>query len=327
MARIDDLRLMTKVAHLYYERGLGQQEIASRLHLSQSNVSRLLKRALQEQIVRITVSASQNVYTDLEDALETMYGLPEAIVVESSEDENDLLSALGSAAAYWLETTLEPGEIIGISSWSSALLAMVNAMHPFQHASGIRVVQILGGVGNPSAEVHAMQLTRRFSSLVQGEGIFLTAPGVASSPEARAAFLQDPFVSSTVALFEQISLALVGIGSVEPSALLASSGNVFSLAELQMLREQGAVGDICLHFFNEQGVPLETPLNERVIGISVEQLRRVKRAVGVAGGTRKQAAIRGALIGHWINVLVTDCQTARWLIDRQPGVEENAVYD
>jgi DNA-binding transcriptional regulator LsrR (DeoR family) len=321
MTRIDDMRLMTKVAHLYYERDLSQQEIAARLRLSQSNVSRLLKRALQEKIVRITVSTSQSIYTELEDALESMYGLQEAIIVESSDDENDLLSALGAAAAYWLETTLTPGEIIGISSWSSALLAMVNAMNPFPRASGAQVVQILGGVGNPSAEVHALQLTRRLSSLVQGESVFLTAPGVASSPQARTAFLQEPFVHSTMALFDQISLVLVGIGSIEPSSLLASSGNVFSLDELQMLRDQGAVGDICLHFFDAYGALVETLLNERVISISVEQLRRVKRAVGVAGGVRKRAAIRGALLGHWINVLITDYQMAQWLVENRPGDE------
>jgi DNA-binding transcriptional regulator LsrR (DeoR family) len=322
MTRIDDLRLMTKVAHLYYERSLSQQEIAARLHLSQSNVSRLLKRALQEKIVRITINAAQNVYTELEDALENAYALQEAIIVESSEGENEqeLLPVLGAAAAYWLETTLSAGEVIGISSWSSALLAMVNALSPFPRASGIKVVQILGGVGNPSAEVHALQLTRRLSSLVQGESMFLTAPGVASSPEARLVLLQDPFVSSTIALFEQITLALVGIGSIEPSALLASSGNVFSLAELQTLRSAGAVGDICLRFFNAYGDLVATSLNDRVIGISAEQLRQVRRSVGVAGGIRKRAAIRGALLGQWINVLITDYQTARWLVDNAPGV-------
>ena len=315
MARIDDLRLMTKVAHLYYEQELSQSEIATKLNLSQANVSRLLKRALQEQIVRITVSPPYNVYTDLEEELEKKYTLNEAIVVDSSEDgsEGQLLHAIGAAAAFWLESTLEPGEVIGISSWSASLLAMVNAMYPLPRPSGVKVVQTLGGIGNPTAEVHATQLTQRLSSLVQGEAVFLPAPGVISSPDARTIFFEDPFVRNAVALFDCISLALVGIGALEPSALLASSGNIFSEEELNTLRKAGAVGDISLRFFDAQGTPVVTPLNERVIGISLEQLQHAKRSVGIAGGVRKRAAIHGALMGHWINVLITDYHTAKWL--------------
>jgi DNA-binding transcriptional regulator LsrR (DeoR family) len=109
----------------------------------------------------------------------------------------------------------------------------------------------------------------------------------------------------------------VGIGSVEPSRLLASSGNVFSPEELNTLRAQGAVGDVCLRFFDSSGLPVITPHNDRVIGMSLEQLRQVRRTVGIAGGERKLAAIRGALEGGWINVLITDRFTAEKLI---PGV-------
>jgi DNA-binding transcriptional regulator LsrR (DeoR family) len=321
MARIDDLRLMARVASLYYERGLSQVEIAERLQLSQSNVSRLLKRAQQEQIVRITVSMPRGVYTDLEDQLETLYGLKEAVVADCPEDASaeQMLQAIGGAAAFWLESRLKPGEIVGISSWSASLLAMVDAMHPLAQPSRAQVVQILGGIGNPAAEVHATQLTRRLAELVHGEAVFLPAPGVVSSPEARRVFFDDPFVCEAVGLFERVTLALVGIGAVEPSALLASSGNIFALEELHMLREHGAVGDIVLRFFDGQGRPVVTPLDERVIGMRLDQLQRVKYAVGVAGGARKLAAIRGALAGRWINVLITDHITARALVQQPEG--------
>jgi DNA-binding transcriptional regulator LsrR (DeoR family) len=96
--------------------------------------------------------------------------------------------------------------------------------------------------------------------------------------------------------------------------MLAGSGNVFSAQELDLLRLKGAVGDICLHFLDAHGTPLQTPLNERVIGIDLFQLRKVKRAVGVAGGARKVAAIRGVLEGKWINILITDRFTAARLL-------------
>ncbi|HDQ70774.1 MAG TPA: sugar-binding transcriptional regulator, partial [Chloroflexi bacterium] len=110
------------------------------------------------------------------------------------------------------------------------------------------------------------------------------------------------------------TLALVGIGTVEPSPLLASSGNIFSDEELATLRENGAVGDILYRFYDAEGNPVQTPLAERVTGMDHEQLRRVKRVVGIAGGARKFDAIRGALNGKLINVLITDRFTAERLV-------------
>lgn len=316
MARSDELRLMAKIARLYYDRGVRQAVIAEQLDLSQATVSRLLKRAHDEQIVRITVSVPHGAFTEYEEALESAYGLKEAIVVETGEDDEQLQRALGAAAAYYLETTLKSGDVIGISSWSATLLATVDAMHPLPRSVSAQVVQILGGVGNPGAETHAAHLTRRMASLTHGEATFLSAPGIAATAEMARIYLDDRYVRPAVERFEQVSVALVGIGALEPSRLLASSGNIFSADELELLRQRGTVGDICLRFFDQAGVPVVTPLDERVIGMDLQQLQNAPRSVGIAGGRRKLHAIRGALAGGWINVLITDSGTAGALVEQ-----------
>lgn len=316
MARLEELRQMVKVAHLYHVVGLNQKEIARRLDLSQATISRLLKRASAERIVRTTVSMPPGVYSHLEEALCQAYELRDAIVVDSLEsyDEVEIQQNLGAAAAYYIESTLGKNEVVGISSWSATLLAMVDAMHPLSHTTNPQVVQILGGIGHPDAELHAARLTDRFAKLVNGTAKFLSAPGVVGSPETRDILLADPFVRESLSLFDHVTLALVGIGSVRPSQLLASSGNIFSEAELDQLYKGGAVGDICLRFFDTNGEPVITPLNDRVIGMPLEKLRHVERTVGIAGGRRKHAAIRGALAGRWVNVLITDRLTAESLL-------------
>jgi DNA-binding transcriptional regulator LsrR (DeoR family) len=314
VARTDELRLMARVARLYYEHGVRQADIAAQLDLSQTTVSRLLKRAHDEQIVRISVSVPQGAHTELEEQLQAAYGLKDAIVVDAGQDDEGILRALGAAAAYYVETTLKPGEVVGLSSWSATLLAMVDAMHPLPRSSSVQVVQILGGVGSPAAEAHAAHLTRRMAMLTRGDATFLSAPGVAGSAETARVYREDPFVREAMNVFERVTLALVGIGALEPSKLLASSGNRFSQAELDLLRERGAVGDICLRFFDAAGAPVVTPLDRRVIGMTLEQLQRVPRSVGIAGGRRKLAAIRSALAGRWVNVLITDRHTAAALL-------------
>lgn len=314
MARIDELRLMAKIAKMYYSQGLRQQDICERLSIHQSTVSRVLKRAEKEGIVRINVSLPAGTHTEIEEALQTRFGIDEAIVVDCVDDEDQIARDLGAAAAFYLENTLKANDTIGISSWSAALLAMVNAMHPSQRWKGVRVVQILGGVGNPNAHVHAAHMTRRLADVIGGTPFLLAAPGITGSSEARKVLLKDRFVKEVFDLFSSITIALVGIGTTVPSRGLASSGNVFSPKELKQLSDKGAVGDICLRFFDSTGASIVTELAERVISIELSELRRVRRVVGVAGGKRKVQAIHGALAGRLINVLITDVRAAEDLL-------------
>jgi DNA-binding transcriptional regulator LsrR (DeoR family) len=318
MARIDELRLMAKVARMYHTQGMRQTAICKRLNIHQSTVSRMLQRAEREGIVRTTVSLPPGTHTEIEESLQARFGLDDAVVVDCIDDDDQIARDLGAAAAFYLQTTLKDRDVIGISSWSAALLAMVNAMHPAQKWQSTRVVQILGGVGDPGAEVHATQVTTRLADLIGAEVSLLPAPGVVGSREARDVLLEDRFVREAVGMFSSVTVALVGIGATEPSPGLASSGNVFAARELRRLVEQGAVGDICLRFFDSAGRQVITDLNDRVISMELDQLRDVPRVVGVAGGRRKVQAISGALAGSLVRVLITDLKCAERLLSETP---------
>jgi DNA-binding transcriptional regulator LsrR (DeoR family) len=299
---------------MYYEWEKSQAEIARQLGLSQATVSRLLSRSKEEGIIRISVNLPNGVYTELEETLVKKFGLQDAIVVDSLEDNERMIQRdLGAATAYYLESAIRPNEVIGISSWSATLLAMVDALHPTPRKPGVKVVQILGGVGSPSVEAHATRLTSRMAQLVKGEAIYLPVSGVLATEAARDILVADEVVQQAIRLFDHVTTALVGVGAIDPSPLLAQSGNIFAPQELDLLRQEKAVGDILLRFFDQNGKLVETGLEKRVISMSLEQLSKVSRAVGVAGGSRKYAAILGALRGHWINILVTDHFTAKRL--------------
>jgi len=320
MAPNDKLRLMTKVARMYYSQGIQQTEITDRLNIHQSTVSRLLRKAHETGIVRISVTVPGGIHAELEEALESRFDLREAIVVDSvSSEEGQIVRDLGSAGAQFLELAAKPGEVIGISSWSASLLEMIKAMHPAKAATGTKVVQILGGVGNPAAQTHATHLAERLAHLIGGSSVLLPVPSVTTSLEAKKVLLRESYVKTAMDLFNRMDMALVGIGAVEPSRLLASSGNVFSAEELKKLRRLGAVGDICLQFYDAAGTPVRTDLTDRVIGISLAQIKKAKRVIALAGGKRKVEAILGALNGRWINVLITDHATAQAVLDASTG--------
>jgi DNA-binding transcriptional regulator LsrR (DeoR family) len=307
MSRIDELRLIARAARMYYEWDMRQSEIGKQLGLSQATVSRLLNRSKEEGIIRISINLPNGVYTELEETLVKKFGLRDAIVVDSMDDNEKLIQRdLGAATAYYLESAIRPNEVIGISSWSATLLAMVDTLPILPRKPGVKVVQILGGVGNPAVEAHATRLTSRMAQLVNGDAVYLPISGVLATEAARDILMADEVAQAAIRLFDHVTIALVGIGAIEPSPLLAQSGNIFSPKELELLSQEKAVGDILLRFFDQYGNLVKTGLEKRVISMSLEQLSKVSRAVGVAGGSRKYAAILGALRGHWINTLVTD---------------------
>lgn len=178
-----------------------------------------------------------------------------------------------------------------------------------------RVVQIVGGHGDPSVQVQANRLTGDLAAVTGAQPVLLPAPALVSSPALRRALIKDPSIGDVMKSWQELDLALVGIGSLEPSPLLRQSGNALTEDEQDELRSAGAVGDVCLRFFDADGRSIETPLNQRIMSITPADLMGVPRRVGVAGGASKYRAIRAALRGGWVNVLVTDLDTARGLVE------------
>lgn len=305
----NDLRLATKVAWMYYEEGRKQTEIAADLHISQSRVSRLLKTAAAAGIVRTVVQPPQGVYTELESAVAHRYALDECILVEARGSEEALLNDLGIAAASYLSTTVLDRETIGISSWSATWLAASMNVRAQGPDAARHVVQLVGGVGNPQVQTQATLLLSRLARATGAQPIYFQMPGVLADPSAKATLMQDPALAAVGELWNTITLALLGIGSVEPSPLLRESGTILD-GVAERVQGLGGVGDICFRYFDAEGRALNADVDAQIAGISEAQLRRVPRRVGAAGGPRKVEAIRAALKGGWVTTLITDVDTA-----------------
>ena len=146
--------------------------------------------------------------------------------------------------------------------------------------------------------------------------MFVPAPGLVGNKAMRESLLGDPAMESVAAEWSRLTMAMVGIGSLPPSPLLRASGNAVDPANQDKLLAAGAVGDVCQRYFDAAGVLVRSDLDDRVVGIDPDALRRIPRRIGIAGGESKHAAIHAALIGGWVNVLLTDTGTAESLLRR-----------
>ena len=315
MAKQDEQRLLVKIATLYYLEGLKQSEIAQSLSLSQSFVSRAITRCQKEGLVKISVIQPSNIFLNIEKGIEERYGIKQAIVVDVAEDASDmtLKRAIGSAAAHFIETRLRPNDLVGISSWSSTIRAMVDDVHPRNlKASG--VIQLLGGVG-PNGNVQATILTQTLAQQLNCQAWLLPAQSIEGSTEEKARLIASQDVAEVIARFDEVNIAIVGIGILEPSQLLKTSGNYYQAEMLELLAERGAVGDICLHYYDKDGAPVLADHEDPVIGMALEKMKKCPNVVALAGGADKVGAIKGALKGGYVDVLITDYHTARRLVN------------
>ena len=309
---VERKRLLYKIAKAYYEDGLTQEQIGVRLGLSRIKVSRLLDRARKEKIVQITVVAPQASNADLERRLEATYGLDEAVVISPSDrDPNTILHELGPAAAECLVRCLQGGEVLGLT-WGTTILSVIDAL-PMQNWPEMRVVQMLGGLGQPEAEIYGADLARRAAASFGARLRLVPAPGIVTSKIVRDALLADPQISSTLDLAARADVALVGIGRPTPSSVVMQSG-ILSELEFELLQAQRVVGDIALRFFDVDGCAVDHEINDRIIGLNLNQICDIPRVIGVAGGMAKYEVIRAALHGGLIDVLVTDVDIADRLL-------------
>lgn len=316
MTAVESLRVMTKVARLYHLRGIRQVEIASRLGISQARVSRLLRAAEEESIVRTVVVVPEGLQADLEEALEARYGLQQAHVVEPLDaDDAGLTADLGAAAAQLLAALPLAGRTIGYTPWSRSLRVMAAAGVAFHGGPGTRVVEMIGDVGAPAAQHEATRATQTLADRLQAEPLFLRAPGVVPSADVRTAVTaHDAHTRRAMDELDRLDVALTGIGACRLEPPLTAGDNFFDERQLAEARADGAVAQMNLRFLDEAGQPVAAWLDELVIGVSLQQLRAAGRRIGVAGGDGKYAAVRAVVRGGWIDTLVTDTRTAERLL-------------
>lgn len=307
-----DFYLLSKVSTLYYLRGLTQQEIADRLHISRPKVSRLLQEALTQSIVRISIAAPRGLHLELEAELESRFDLTDALVIDVEPGPREsIYRQIGTGAASHLARTLQPGETIGLG-WGTTLDAMVQATSPIA-TEGVKVVQTLGGIGPPESGAYAADLVRRLADLLGASAVLLPAPGIVGTVSARNVLRDDPHVQMALQQYDSLDAVYIGIGSLQASPILRDS-HYLPPAAYAELQRAGAIGHIALRFFDADGELVHTSLDDRTLSITPEQLRRAGRVVAVAGGPDKVAALTAALKGDFIDVLITDQITAEALL-------------
>lgn len=303
---------LAAVARLYYLDNLGQHEIAEIVGISRSQVSRLLARARELGIVRISVDEYDPRARDLEAQLVERLGLRHAIVVGTQAGAAEpIRRTTGYFAAPAVSQLVRANMTLGIAG-GRTLAELVRFMAPGQEVRGITVVQLMGNIGPSASSIDSVELSRALAQRFDGAFYTINAPAFVQDRATREVFLAHEHMQLVWNLFGSLQLALVGIGSLEESAFIERG--VLGSADLAKLRAQGAAGEICGRFFDASGRECRSDYRDRVVSIDLDSLRRCPEVVAVTTGARRAAAIRAALRGSLISSLVIDDRGAEALL-------------
>lgn len=294
---------LAEVARLYYVDQRSQDEIARVIGTGRSNVSRMLRAAREQRVITFHIHHPLARQRQVEETLTHVYPLSEAVVL-SAEGGEETLSRVGELAATWLADNLKDEQRVAVS-WGRSLQAVVDQVQ-VDRFFNVEVVQ-LGGDLQVQLETSGHELVRELAARLGGTYSYLHAPTILDSPATARQLQDDPSIAHQLGRARSADLAVVGIGAVDKGTSVQILEQArLSPRERERFEATGAVGDICARFFDIDGREVDSALRDRVLAVDLADLAEIPTVVGVAAGSEKARAVRGALRGGLVDVLICD---------------------
>lgn len=304
-----ELVLMARVARRHYLEGRSKVEIAGELGISRFKVARLIDRALATGLVKIDIAAPGEYDVETAGRVQDVFGLGHVVVVATADTHRPALRQhLGAVAARLLEEIATADDVLGLA-WSRSLVNMGSAL---TRLPGCEVVQLTGVLQQPGMAESSLELVREVARAGGGPARYFYAPMIVPSAETARALRQQPEIASAFARLPAVTIAMVGIGSWSPPA--STVYEAITPQEQQELRALGVVGEISGNLIGADGTPVPSPLSERTIGVTTEQLRAVPTVVATTYGVEKVAAVRASLRAGFLTGLIIDSALGRALL-------------
>ena len=309
-SRIEQL---VKISRLYHLEDIGQRQIAERLSVSTASVSRALARAKELGIVRITINERPVAsYAELEIEMERRFGLRECMLVGGFDTLEQTYDALAGKVGALLSRILPPGSTLGLS-WGETLKAVGESL-PYLPAVRADVVPIIGAMGKIETGVYPNSIARTFAEKIGGSAYLVNTPAIVDNPQTRSSIMADSNFEQVRRLWRRLTAVILGVSGLGPDTS-AYRGGIFSRNDLAVMRSRGGVCATNFIILDSEGRPVSTPLSERIVCLSVPEMRDLRSVVAVAVGDNKVAPLRAVLKSRLAHVLVTDVSCAQALLD------------
>ena len=312
MSELERKRFLAKIASLYYLEGLTQQSIANKLNISRTKVSRYLTRARSEGIAEIKINYPAKDFSSLEYQVEKKYKISECIIVDTLESNEATIEAMSESFNNILSRILKDGSHIGIG-WGGSLREISKYINVMEK-SDIKVVPMIGGLGKTGTGVHTNSVAKNIADRMNGVSYMIHSPAVLDNKETKEIVEKDSNVREIMEMSSKIDTAIIGISDLGMDSTLIKTGS-FTVEDFKYLESLDVVGDVNLIFIDENGNHVPNKIDERIVRVPLDGLKKINNLIGVAFGKRKLKVLLGALRGQIINILFTDEETANGILE------------
>ncbi len=309
----EEERFLARAAWAYYVEEMTQGAVAERLGVTRLRVNRALSEARRRGLVRISFATAFAPCLELEAALVARFGLRRAVVAPAPETDADVQQMVGAALGNLLgETLADPKVRLFGMSWGNTLNLATRFMAPLRRPD-LEIVSVMGGLSRGS-DLNSFEITTRLADLCAAQHSYFTAPLYAGSAETRDVIMGLDVFREVLDKIRSADALAMAAGDLSRRSLLMRDGLPADVAMAE-LEAAGAVGDVLGWVLDAEGRPIDHPINERVIGVGLEDLRPIPDVILAAGGAHKVAVMRAVLGLGVIDSLVTDETTARALTE------------
>lgn len=294
--------LMIKIAWYYYMENMTQQAIADRLNITRMRVIKLLEKARQTGVVQFRISSSMGFRRDLETKLMEKYHLRDCYTVPTNPNEAGTNDTIARAASIYIADHVRENSYINFGYGDTTSKTIEYLAKNLETA--VSFVSLTGGVG--------YYLPKSESNIFNAKLYLIPSPILMSSAQMADAIKKESSVQEVTSMIRLASMTIVGIGGMDDSATIVKS-SILNPSDFRLLAMKGAVGDIICHFIDKDGNLVDTEVDSRLVSVHLSMLKELENVIGVAAGKHKIPAIHAALTGGYIDILITDEETAEQL--------------
>ena len=302
--------LINEVAYLYYIKQLPVVTIANKLHVSQSTVSRSIKRAKKEQIITFNMNRNALSCIQMEQRIKEQFSLKNCFVVPSfsntfiSEDPIKVKKRVALEGARYLQRIVNDDDIIGIA-WGRTMYHLIHYLNPCQRR-GSKIVTLHGSIENVNPKFNVDELAHRAAMAFGGKQFLLTHRGILTEQEFNEVHSSD-YYETFNRYFNATNVSISSVGVLYPAMTTPlMSTDYLNFNEIQELQSKHAYCDFLLRFLDQDGNELDTTIKQRTNAITLEQYRKIPLKIVVTAGAEKVYAVRALLKGNLIDVLILD---------------------
>jgi DNA-binding transcriptional regulator LsrR (DeoR family) len=299
-----------RVAWYYFVGGLTQQEIARKLNFARTRVNRIVGQLRADGAVHTEIRLSLIDCVKLEDKLQARYGLVSARVVPHLDDEQDQQRAIGEAAGEVLDLMLSDGVGLGVG-WGRTLAAALPSLTQ-RRFTRAWVATLMGGLTHGLGTT-TFELATAFARTLGSECYYLAVPIYLPTAAIRSLLESHYGIAEVLERIRTADIALVSAGDLSERSQLV--GTQIISENLESLKACGAVGDLLGLFIDEDGRPVSHPLNERLMALRPEHLKKVPESILASGGVHKATIVKAVLKAGYVKRLVTDERCAELLLE------------